>query len=182
MPFMVLVAGPIDRWSQDFGWDDEVLSDIALTEIAPWFAVQPLWRKREIIEKIYIVNHKQGDYFGLTPQVIPVKLSGFAVPIKLCMDVGCVRCGSGPPWEPVCVARGGYRFQWLGPWTKNSLVPRGITPNAWRVEINRRAQIINAVRVAAIGAAERAEAFARARDAAEAVEETAQEFEGASRR
>ena len=123
-------------------WDDDVLSDVALVEIGPWFHQQSLWRKSKVLNFIYVVYHRQGPApFGLEPQDIPLSLDGFAITVKQCYDVGCRRCGSGPPWDPICPAAGGYRFQWSGPWTNDSMVQPGFTAREWRLELRRRATI-----------------------------------------
>ena len=116
-------------------WDDDILSDVALGEIGQWVRSQPMGTKRMLLTSIYMVHHRTAFEATLIPTVI----EGFTIQTLLCHDVGCNRCGSGPPWDPNPPARGGWRFQWRGPWTADSLVPAGHTPNSWRHELRARA-------------------------------------------
>ena len=99
-------------------WDSNVLSDVSLGELITWSQNECPDTVRSIVQQLYIIEHSRS---GLS---MPVVICRAEIPQRLCHDVGCERC----------LGKGGYRFQWRGPWsTKWSIVPPDYSPYEWRL-------------------------------------------------
>ena len=110
----------------------KVLSDVNLSEFIHWASKQSEETFEFYSDRIVKSDHTR--YLGESPENIVQQDGRTLVRSVGCTNVGCDRCGIGPPWAPGGMPgpRGGYSFQYTGPWTVRAVVPDGFTPNEWR--------------------------------------------------
>ena len=122
------------HFSSNIEFDARIISDVSLAEFMHWISSVDASTAFKAINTVYIIEHDRVYPFGQSVPVV-VKINGNDYPLRTmsCQDVGCIRCGIGPPWAPLRgQGRGGYRFPWKGPWTRIGPVPEGVTPDEWR--------------------------------------------------
>jgi hypothetical protein len=101
----------------------KVLSDTNLSFFLMWAANADPRDLTTIMENIYIVNHRLDPTWGIDGSH-PMIIKNLTMPERSCTDNMCIRCRQG---------RGGYRFDWVGPWThRDILVPEGTDPGEHR--------------------------------------------------
>ncbi len=92
-------------------WDTRVASAKNLGEFMFWFAMQPEEAQDLYLNSVYIVLHRS------MPEVEPE-------PVRLRRRDGTVvtiqerRCKHGEDCGRCAAGAGGYKFCWIGPWTK----------------------------------------------------------------
>ena len=111
-----------------------VLSDHALSEFLFWTHSQSDECLESVMQKVYLTIHKGPG----NTRPVRVKIRGEYRPLKElpCQDVGCERCGRATATTPEKpVGKGGYKFQWMGPWTVIQPVPVDMTVHEYRRRI-----------------------------------------------
>ena len=105
----------------------DVPSDYNLASFSAWFCRLATPADREAANGVYLVEHTRNTAGRAEP--IGLRYTDpetgtrrrYQIPVLDCQDVGCARCDAGV---------GGYKFDWVGPWTcKNG---RGTDANTSR--------------------------------------------------
>ena len=129
-----------------------MLSDVALQEFLHWIQLQDADTIEFYMAIVYTIGHNvaRSGAPTLAGRKMPLTIKksfisqdsvqhkAWTLEEKPCMDVGCQRCGMALHPQPRIHGRGGYRFQWQGPWTIDSLVPDGHTSETWRQVLEQR--------------------------------------------
>ena len=108
-----------------------VLSDLALSEFLFWTHSQSDECLESVIQQVYLTTHKSPR----NSLPVQIKIGDRYRPLKEfpCQDVGCDRCGRATATAPERpFGKGGYKFQWLGPWTVTQPVPVDMTAIEYR--------------------------------------------------